>query len=373
MSYNLIRNARVFFTTNVDPNTGVVISGVDGSTDHTAGLTREIQVLDGMSFSQNTTTETVTLNEAGATPSRGQRQFNTALDPVDFSFTTYMRPADGGTNITAEEGVLWGALFSANGSAWTDGGTYAQATTSNSNVHQLQKFGLIIILDTTTFVIDDCVLNTATVDFGLDAIASIQWAGQAKALRQIATPTFVDADTWSGSLVGDFKNKNTTAPYIANKLSVIELSSGLTGGTAYTLALIGGSLTITNNITYLMPANLGVVNQPATYFTGTRGISGTLNCYLRTGAPNSAGLMKDLLDGSSSDVDPAFRATIKVGGTGADRVEFNMPAIVLSIPSVNTEQVVSTSITFTAQGSASNAFDIAQQNELTVKYYTTNA
>ena len=64
---------------------------------------------------------------------------------------------------------------------------------------------------------------------------------------------------------------------------------------------------------------------------------------------------------------------IKVGGGGANRVEFNMPSVVLSIPSVNTEQVVSTAITFTAQGSANNLFDIATANELNVKYYTTNA
>jgi hypothetical protein len=372
MSYNLIRNARVFFTTNVGTTTGVV-----AASGFTATNTREIQVLDGMSFSQNTTTETVTLNEAGAAPVRGQRQFNTALDPVDFSFTTYMRPQDGGANITAEESVLWNAMFAVDpigGSnpAWTETNTYGQCVATNSEKHQLQKFGLIIVLDTTTFIIDDCVLNTATVDFGLDAIASIQWAGQGRYLRQIATPTFVDADTWSGTLAGDYKVKNTTAPYIANKLSVLELNSGFTSGSAYTIALTGGSLSISNNVTYLVPANLGVVNQPATYFTGTRSITGTLNCYLRTGTLNSAGLIDTLLTGSTTEVNPVFRMNIKVGGTGADRVEFNMPSVVLSIPSVNTEQVVSTAITFTAQGSANNLFDIASANELNVKYYTTN-
>jgi hypothetical protein len=374
MSYNLIRNARVFFTTNVN-EFGVVHDGVGTGETFDATNTREIQVLDGLSFSQNTTTETVTLNEAGATPSRGQRQFNTALDPVDFSMTTYMRPADGGTNITAEESVLWGAMFSADGSAWTENTTAGTCVATNSNVHRLQKFGLIIVLDSTTFIIDDCVINTATIDFGLDAIASIQWAGQGKALRQIATPVINDTNnTWTGLGSGAFKSKNTTAPYIANKLSVVTLDSGIgTGGTAYTIALTGGSLTISNNITYLMPANLGVVNQPATYFTGTRAISGTLNCYLRTGASNSAGLMKDLLDGSSTDVDPAYYIKISVGGTGSTRVDLEMPAVVLSIPSVNTEQVVSTAITFTAQGSTNSAFDIAAANELTVKYYTTNA
>ena len=54
--FNLIRNARMFFTTNVNTETGVVKS--DG---FTTTNTKEIQVLDGLSFSQNTTAETVTI------------------------------------------------------------------------------------------------------------------------------------------------------------------------------------------------------------------------------------------------------------------------------------------------------------------------
>lgn len=374
MSFNLIRNARVFFTTNVGATTGVV-----AATGFTNSNTREIQVLEGLSFSQNTTTETVTLNEAGASPVRGQRQFNTALDPVDFSMSTYIRPQDGGTNITAEESVLWNAMFgsiaigTAN-AAWTDGVSVATCVATNSNVHQLQKFGLVITLDGTSFVIDDCVMNTATIDFGLDAIATIQWAGQGKALRQITTPTFATSTSWTGSLTGSFLGKVTTAPFIANKLSTVALDTNIgSGGTATTLALTGGSLTISNNITYLTPANLGIVNQPATYFTGTRSVTGTLNCYLRSGSGNSAELMSTLLTNSTTDVDPEYYLKLNIGGAGADRVELEMPGVVLSIPSINTEQVVSTTINFTAQGTASSAFDLTAANEINVKYYTTNA
>ena len=376
MSFNLIRNSRVFFTTNVNAGTGVV-----ASTGFTPDNTREIQVLDGFSFSQNTTQETVTLNEAGAAPVRGQRSFNTALDPADFSFTTYMRPADGGVNITAEESVLWNAMFAdeaigATGAAWTNGISSAVCTTQNSDTHQLQKFGMIITIDTTTFIIDNCVLNTATIDFGLDAIASIQWAGQGGVLRQVATPTLSGTSTitFAGSLTGTALGKNTTAPYIANKLSTVTLDEGIgVGGTAYTLALTGGSLTISNNVTYLTPANIAEVNKPVTYFTSTRAISGTLNCYLRTGTGNSADLMSQMLATSSSDVNPAFFIKIAVGGAAnVTHVDFTMPAVVLSIPAVNAEQVVSTTINFTAQGSTGSAFDIGQSNELTVEYITAN-
>jgi hypothetical protein len=440
MAFNLIRNSRVFFTSNVDSTTGKVKHN-----SFTTGNTREIQVLEGFSFSQNTTSETVTLNEAGATPVRGQRSFNTALDPADFSFTTYMRPQDGGTNITAEEAVLWNAMFSdtdygtvnapvtagsfvvgkkytitalsdglggsttsftsvgasantvgvvftATGvgtgtgtatlvttQAWVDGTSSAVCTVANSDKHQLLKFGMIIIVDETTFVIDNCVLNTATIDFGLDAIASIQWAGQGGTLRQVYSPGLTTAGTFTAStlgtatetIAGNYTQKVTSAPYIANKLSVVTLDAGIgSGGTAYTIPITGGSLTISNNVTYLTPANLATVNQPVTYFTGTRAVSGSLNAYLRTGTGFSADLMKTMLADSATAVNPAFYMKISVGGTGTTKVDFEMPGVVLTIPTVNAEQVVSTTINFTAQGTASSNFDIGAANELTVTYTT---
>jgi len=121
MAVNLIRNSKVYFTTSLNSDGTVNFAGCSASN------TFELQVLDGMSFSQNTTTETITLNEAGATPSRGQRSFNTAIEPVEFSFSTYIRPnfveAGATDNLTAEESVLWNALMGANAigasGAWT--------------------------------------------------------------------------------------------------------------------------------------------------------------------------------------------------------------------------------------------------------------
>jgi hypothetical protein len=433
MAFNLIRNSRVFYTSNVDATTGAV-----KTTGFTTTNTREIQVLEGFSFSQNTTSETVTLNEAGAAPVRGQRSFNTALDPADFSFTTYMRPQDGGTNITAEECVLWNAMFSATevgttgtlhqagafvpgqnytivsldnsaggattsftsigasantvgtrftatgvgtgtGSArvttqaWVDGPVTANLIVANSDKHQLLAFGMIIVVDETTFVIDNCVLNTATIDFGLDAIASVQWAGQGGTLRQITSPNLTVAGTFSGSVSGSYLQKVTTCPYIANKLSVVTLDEGIgAGGTAYTVPITGGSLTISNNVTYLTPANLATVNKPVTYFTSTRAISGSLNAYLRTGTGFTADLMQTMLTNSATAVSPAFFMNISIGGTGTTKVDFTMPAVVLTIPTVNAEQVVSTTINFTAQGSTSSAFDIGAANELSITYTTPN-
>ena len=106
MALSLIRNSRLFVTYNVDQVTGVI-----ATSGFTPTNTQEIQVLDGFSFSQNTNADTITLSEAGPTPTRGQRSFNNSLAPVDFSFSTYVRPAKY-TTVTAEERFLWNALVS---------------------------------------------------------------------------------------------------------------------------------------------------------------------------------------------------------------------------------------------------------------------
>lgn len=397
MALNLIRNARMFFTTNVDAATGVV-----ATTGFDATNTREIQVLDGLSFSQATGSETVTVNEAGTAPVRGQRQFNTSLDPVEITFSTYMRPyfnAGGAGNtddqIDCEEDVLWNAFATGAGNtdAWavTTGATpVSTLTMAQSAKNQLKTFGIIVILDQTSYIIDNCALDQATIDFGLDAISTIAWTARGTVMRNIGDSAVLAADkptafstdiTFSGTYftagTNEAKNKNTGAAFLANKLSSVALSSIAVGGvygggasTTYNLALTGGSITLANNITYLTPANLGVVNKPVTYFTGTRAVSGTLNCYLKTGSTNSAGLLDAMLD-DNTNVEPAFALTVHVGGGSATkpRVSLTMPSVVLQIPTINTEQVVSTTINFTAQGLTSSAFDLEAKNEISIAYY----
>lgn len=375
MALNLLRNTRVFFTTNVNATTGVV-----ASSGFLATNTFEIQVLDGFSFSQNTTSETITLNEAGDAPSRGQRSFNTALDPVEFSMSTYIRPKLLSSVVVAEERWLWNALagtgdIGATGAAWTAGATSA-VDFDASNAHQLQKFGMILKTDNTVYVIDNCALDQATIDFGLDAIATVAWTGRGTILRNVTGVTFgTDGSgdtTMSAPLAGVAKQKDTTAAYIANKLSTVSLVAGIGGGGAtYTVPITGGSVTFANNLTYLTPANLGVVNTPITYFTGTRAISGNLTAYLRTGASGDTGdLLGDLLTSSTTDTAPGFSLSVSIGGsTNANKVVIAMPAAVLQIPAVNAEQVVSTTINFTAQGSDAGAYDIGATNEATITYH----
>lgn len=386
MAVNLIRNSRVFFTTNVDSQ-GRVKAGAykDTGSLFTASNTFEIQVLEGMSFSQNTTIDTVTLNEAGAAPARGQRSFNTALEPLDFSFSTYLRPFYTGSVVTAEEGYLWNAfagsvaIGQAN-AAWTNG-TPATLTMAQSNKHQLQAFGLIIVFDDLAYVLDNCALDSATIDFGIDAIAAIQWAGKGSLIRQLditASAPVAGEVTLGGTdtATGDdkAKEKNSSAKYITNKLTTLQVNNTINDftGSDFTVPITGGSITLSNNLTYLTPANLGVVNLPITYFTGTRSVTGTLTAYLRSGAGNTGALLSGLLQNAANEIDPDYALNIQMGGgANATRVDLKVPAAMLQIPTVNTEQVISTTITFNAQGFTGTDFNIDSANEITIEYYAT--
>ena len=45
-----------------------------------------------------------------------------------------------------------------------------------------------------------------------------------------------------------------------------------------------------------------------------------------------------------------------------------MPGAVLTIPTVSTEQVISTTINFTAQGTTGTDFDLDVSNEIEIRY-----
>ena len=484
--FNLVRNARAFFTTNVNATSKVVTL-----TGHTAASTNELQVLNGFSFSQNTESQTITVSEAGVAPARGQRAFNTALAPVEFSFSTYIRPSGSGP-VDCEEKVLWNALLSSQAidltglsvstvSAFTrtanldtvtftcaaanlsgagiavgdvitistitgtdaqewnapaildaiTAGTASAATgirikylrapagaatspataptslkihkgaiTQNalagteaayllahaggSNKNQLQAFGIIVSVDNVTYLLDNCALNQASIEFGLDGIAMVAWTGNATAMRQLGATT-ATTGTFGGAsgITGSYTQKNTSANFITNKLSTVTLASNLRGlgtSTSYTVAITGGNLTINNNINYVTPEILGVVNAPIGYFTGTRAISGNLTAYLKTGTNTTGTLLTDMLSAASTATETKYAMEIAVGGhTNAVKVELDMPAVSLQIPSVETQDVISTTINFTAEGfdgstsaaaGGTASYDLEAVNELFVRYYS---
>ena len=87
-------------------------------------------------------------------------------------------------------------------------------------------------------------------------------------------------------------------------------------------------------------------------------------------------MLKDILANAATASEPMFYLELTLGGKPSDdvRVELQLPGVSLSVPSINTEQVISTAINFAAAPSSGNystrIYDIAETNELTLRYYS---
>ena len=370
MAVNLARNSRVYITTaDLCAATPVF----------TALNTWEIKVQDGFSFNQNTEASVVQLNEAGDTPARGQRSFTDRRSPAEWSLSTYLRPYrddKGGAPTTddtceAPEFKLWAALMSDSLTTGTSviGNTPTRSiNTQNSNKHRLATIGIIFVMDSVAYAIVQAAVNTAEVSFDLTGIASVAWSGMGAFIKQLDTTT-ITATPFPAQLQGSNSCGGLNS-YIMNKLSTLELASGFTGGTSYVVPITGGSFTYSNNIEYVTPDNMGVVDTPIGYFTGSRSISGSMTAYLRTGeATDTGSLFRDMLAGSANTSEPKFRLKINVGGPTTPKVSFDMPFATLTIPTVEVQDIVSTSISYTAQGATGANFDAAASNELTITYH----
>ena len=405
MAFSLSRNAKLYVTTSQ------TIAAM------TNANTWEVPVLDGFSFTANTATQEIEISEAGDTPVRGQQVFTTAIEPVDWSMQAYIRPRFNtlNTQVDAVERILWEALAAgpkptnpittnADGSATTRnegtaGGLAIDFDDSNRN--ELLQLSLVFNLGTSVdpvwYHVVGAVVDTAEVDFAIDAIASITWTGFGTNVSEVTDSndkivldnmlTDGATDNWLDSGFPDDTAGYLAAPTgvqacIRNKLSTVSLlgKSGTDYGKSYVLALTGGTMTIANNITFLTPEALGVVNNPCGHFTGQRVVSGNMTAYLKsgTGGNDTATLLNDILTHSNSPAgaDPTdFELTINVGGI-APASPYNRPLLQLLmadahlvIPTINIEDVVSVDIPFNALPYTGTAPDPEATNELTVAYY----
>ena len=383
--------------------------------------TFRVGVLDGYSFSQGSDSSDVTISEAGAAPNRGSKRFNDSLPPAEWSFGTYVRPFVHGSasfrtalDHDCVENILWAALSGTAlpGDAAADGrgvvvGTTAQngsqCTFAKSDVHELMKLNLFFALENTTYRLNDAQVNQAEIDFSIDGIAQITWSGNATTIDQVGeaiedpskfiiqttaeqAPTSANTDTF----VETYNYVDTTGPsdadYLRNKLSTLYLDADAQGGGSasnglddrtYDINITGGSLTIANNVTYVTPETIGIVDKPIGSFTGARVISGSLTMYLDTKSNGSNQLLTDL-SGATDLVTNVFDMRLYMGVAGAvgsdgdaigaddftaPGVEFNMPRAQLSIPTVEVGDLVSASLEFAAHGS-----DLLTGDEITVKY-----
>lgn len=312
-----------------------------------------------------------------------------------------------------------------------------------SNRAVLGTCDLYFVMETSSdnpmiYKLESAAFNEASIDFEVDGIATINWSGFAKQVKDMvssldgaaagekayvvsatnsgssATPAQIitaakaltgsrAADPDNGSIVFNKghqnevylvtgtgssdavqaidKAVNATTTFIRNRLTQLlcvtpdtnEFASG-----TYNLTLTGGNITISNNISYLVPEELGAVNVPIEHVTGGRTANGSFTCYLTldTDGVNkgtSVDLFNDMttVGGGLDKVVNNFDVTFQVGGAvaGTPRLEVNIPKCHIDVPTHSIEDVISVETNF---GAYTTDFNEANEIKLTYHGDTTN-
>lgn len=286
---------------------------------------------------------------------------------------------------------------------------------SYTNVAALTPITIYFLIDEKTndepllYKLPGSVVNELSIDFDVEGISTANWSGFAKEIIDIsgslkvnagATPAVSGTNTNDGTAiaVGDFildssnaqgralhmvlttsatnvtslqaidEATTSTKNFIRNRVSSIEVTASNTtifpggdGGTSgqYAIPLTGGSFTYANNITFLLPEELGSVNKPLEHITGTRTITGGATCYLAldTAYTSSADkgtsrqFFNDLTSTAAmSEIINKFEVVMHIGSTADDEnnMKINMSNAHFEVPQHNIEDVISLESSFHA-------------------------
>ena len=207
------------------------------------------------------------------------------------------------------------------------------------------------------FAVGDVVRVTGTC--GITTGGTDVLDGQDLTITAVATNTFtigaLDTSGSSGSFSG--------TPVAANG--------------KYSLTLTGGSFNIGNNITYLVPEELGAINKPLEHVTGTRTATGNATCYLTledtdTSAGTSRQFFNDLVGTNAMNkVVNKFKVTMHIGGSAATSnntdpaLKIIFPTAHIEVPTHSVEDIISLETNFTALPT-----DFGSADEITeLRYY----
>ena len=375
MALNLSRNSRLWVSTV--------------STGNNNQNTFEIPLQEGFSFSQAMTSEDVTVEEAGPVPTRGSKRFNSMLDPVEWSFSTYISPYID-VNHYVTDFLLWHAIANGRTTApdmdntGTSSTVFGDATGFNINFtnnshHVLTELFLFFKVDNQVFRITKAQVNQAEISVDISDIAQVAWSGQGTLIDSIATPTFMGASGLAWDDVAPTADQFVRIPankqYLLNKLTTMVLRSDVAPGyvlntnDAYLIAITGASITINNNITFVTPSTLAEVDLPIGSFTGSFEVTGSVDSYLRDGVGSKNGTSgneygsQELLAHMLVDRRTATASNIvlDIGSSVAPTCKITIPNAQIAIPAINIDSVVSQSFEFKAMPTTN---DLNDGNEL---------
>ena len=317
---------------------------------------------------------------------------------------------DTGSTITIANSQLGGSgnpmVLTVVSEAFTSDATDLDINFFDSNRSSLSTFDLYFVLSDRSagrliYKLANAVVNEAAIDFDIDGIATINWSGFAGQITDFTSSITADPNPPNAGAAGQIWietdandsfyvsegtgttnwvhaiDEGTADPgnFIRNRLTQLSLApdatfkannSAVTYETSYQVAITAGNITISNNITYLTPEELGRVNQPIEHVTGTRTVTGSVTCYLGSSdaATNkSKNLFEDLVQDTETVINE-FELKFDVGGTaGTPRLEFQIDRCHLEIPSHSIDDVISLETNFHGLGSS-----IGEADEITLKY-----
>lgn len=300
------------------------------------------------------------VNVTGLTATTNAPNGTFAVTAVSATTLSYVVPSAPTGTITATAGVV------KSGSA-ASSSTGLEFSPAGSNKSSLATFTLYFVLGansvatsnytadeaTTIYRISQSCVNEATMNFEIDGISMISWSGMGQKIEEVAA-----FDASAALRIGLTATNNM----IRNRLTSATLIGIAPTQVAktYNVTLTGGSITISNNMTFLTPESLGVVNTPLGHVTGGRSVSGSLTCYADELDNGSIELYEDLLLATTA-VTNKFELDINVGGGVAPFVLFDMGQCHLEVPSINIDDVIGYEINFTALPSTiSNTDEISR-------------
>lgn len=317
----------------------------------TSGNTDKLLILPGYTIKQGSSFTLTSRETIDSTGSRSAKASVEEISSVDFSFSTYMRPFTD-TNVNCPEANLWKGLAGTTNS-FSNNPTQATISFVNSNIATLIPLGLWFEYITTgeVFFLDNVTIEKAEIIFNINEIPTIKWSGSALTLTTGAsTPSNTDRTAIDTCLL--------------NKFSTISL---IRNAVTYNLALIGGRITIDNNITKYGRDKLGEMTVPVGHYTGARTMQGELEFYLKTGTDKALDLLNNLRSDflTNNEAETILSdLTINISGTSTPRVTLDMPTTILDIPELNIQPLVSTRVKFLATEAS-----VAAADELTVDYF----
>ena len=316
--------------------------------------------------------------------------------------------------------------------------TIVMTESNRSALHPMHLYFVIETdaLNPVIYKCAEAVVNEVSIDFDVEGIATLNWSGFAKEIddRSVnfrtgtgttltvgqtgnaTTPKrtqdgadtdlltagdfYFQTDNAQGTAVHMVKTVpgsgnltlvqaideavTSTNTFIRNRLTSIDITADnktvfpggmvANGDGKYSLTMTGGSFTISNNITYLVPDELGFVNKPLEHVTGARNVTGAATCYLTLSdsdktSGTSRQFFNDLVSTAAmSQVVNKFAVTLKIGGSaqaGTPSLVITMPNVHFEVPSHQIEDVISLESNFHALPA-----DFGTANELTnIEYY----